>query len=151
MRLAKAIQKARHVFIIGNGGSYANAQHIANDLIACGIKAYTLEPATLTASANDFGYETVFAKWIQAVGEPGDLLIALSGSGKSQNIVNAIQAAKDKGVATWAIMGDFGAREGFCFALADHSTTWGRTMQDAEERQIYLGHRVLAWLKQNAS
>ena len=151
MRLAKAIQKAKRIYLIGNGGSAANAQHICNDLLACGIKAYTLDQATLTASANDYGYETVFARWISTVAEPGDLVIALSGSGKSQNIVNALQAAKDKGVATWAVLGDFGSREGFCYALADHSTTWGKTMQEAEERQIYLGHRVLAWLKNSSS
>ena len=148
MRLAKAIRQAKRVYVIGNGGSAANAIHIINDLLSCGIKAFTLDMATLTASANDYGYETVFARWISTVAEPGDLVIALSGSGKSQNIVNALQAAKDKSVATWAVLGDFGSREGFCYALADHSTTWGKTMQEAEERQLYLGHKVMQWLKQ---
>jgi len=59
--LRERIRKAKRVYIIGNGGSYANAQHIANDLIGCGIKAYTLDAASLTASANDFGFENVFA------------------------------------------------------------------------------------------
>lgn len=150
MKLAKAIQKAKHVYLIGNGGSYANAAHIANDLLALGIKAFTLDAATLTASANDFGYATVFARWIATVGETGDLLLALSGSGKSANIVAALQAAKEKGIATWAIMGDFGARQGPCFALADNSSTWGKTMQEAEEKQLYIGHKVMQWLKSSS-
>ena len=87
MSLADRIKRANAVYIIGNGGSYANAVHICNDLISVGIRAFTLDPATLTASANDFGYETVFSRWIAAVGERGDLLIALSGSGNSKNII----------------------------------------------------------------
>ena len=83
MSLVERIRKAKKVLIIGNGGSYANAIHIANDLLSVGIPAFTLDPATLTASANDYGYETVFERWINVVGSKKDLLIALSGSGKS--------------------------------------------------------------------
>ena len=64
----------------------------------CGIKAYTLDPATLTASANDYGFETVFSRWLEVVGEPNDLLIALSGSGKSANILWAIKLAQEIGM-----------------------------------------------------
>ena len=85
MELADRIRKANRVYIIGNGGSYANAGHICNDLIACGVKAYTLDPATLTAFANDHGWYKAFERWLNVVGEKGDLLIALSGSGKSPN------------------------------------------------------------------
>ena len=81
MKLAEAVRNARRVYLIGNGGSYANAVHVANDLLSVGVRAYTLDPASLTASANDFGYETVFSRWISVVGEKGDLLVALSGSG----------------------------------------------------------------------
>ena len=81
--LYSAVRRAKRVYLIGNGGSYANAAHIANDLLAAGVRAYTLDPASLTASANDYGYESVFERWIDTVGEAGDLLIGLSGSGKS--------------------------------------------------------------------
>lgn len=129
--LIEAVRKAKRVYIIGNGGSYANAAHICNDLLACGVRAYTLDPASLTASANDCGYETVFARWVDVVGEPGDLLLALSGSGKSANILNGIAAARSKGME--AIL------------LSDYLKT--RDMQQSEEDQIFLGHEVMRALR----
>ena len=130
MTLTERIRAAGNVYIVGNGGSYANAMHIANDLIACGIKAYTLDPATLTASANDHGYEFIFSRWLMTVGEPGDLLIALSGSGKSPNILNAIEAARIIGMDIERV---FGAPK--------------LGMQDAEEAQIRLGHDLMRALR----
>lgn len=140
MKLAEAIKKAKRVYICGNGGSAANASHIANDLLLCGIKAHALtDVATLTALGNDFGYEHVFAKQIRVYGEPGDLLICLSGSGKSQNIVNALDAAKDIGMASWTLTGAY--HDGFPVKeLSDHCTQFGSDMQDAEQRQVYQGH-----------
>lgn len=131
MELADRIREARRVYIIGNGGSYANAIHVCNDLLFCGIKAFTLDAATLTASANDYGYETVFERWVNVVGERGDLLIALSGSGRSPNILRACEAAKSKGMTVWE---EFGERQGF-------------DMQASEERQIWLGHEVMRELR----
>lgn len=130
--IADQIAAAKHVFIIGNGGSYSNAGHICNDLLAAGIKAYILDPATLTASANDYGYETVFARWLSVVGEPGDLLIAMSGSGKSPNILNAIEVAIAKEMVVAKIFGN----------------ERGEGMQEAEEAQINIGHRIAAQLRQ---
>jgi len=86
-----------------------------------------MDPATLTAFANDHGYEEAFARWIHIVGEPMDLLIALSGSGKSKNILNAIQTAKAIGMDVWE---EFGSAQGL-------------GMQDAEERQLKIGHEFL--------
>lgn len=128
--LLASIKSAKRVYIVGNGGSYANAVHICNDLLMCGVKAFTLDPSSLTASANDHGYETVFSRWIDVVGEPGDLLIALSGSGKSPNILNAISLAEEKGLLVERI---FGAPK--------------FDMQSAEEHQIWLGHEVMRELK----
>lgn len=127
--LAKSIVAAKRVYIIGNGGSYANAAHIANDLLACGIRTYTMDAATLTAFANDHGWYRAFARWLHVVGESGDLLIALSGSGKSPNILTAIEEAENLGMAVQRI---FGAPE------------FG--MQEAEEKQIGIGHEVRQWL-----
>lgn len=129
--LARRIRAAKRVYLIGNGGSYANACHIANDLLACGIKAYTLDCSTLTASANDFGYESVFARWLKTVGEPGDLLIALSGSGKSANILSAILAASAIGMDVELV--------------TDYLRT--RDMQQSEEDQIVLGHKLMKELR----
>lgn len=113
--------------MIGNGGSYANAVHIANDLLGCGIRAYTLDPAFLTASANDHGYETVFSRWIEVVGEPGDLLIALSGSGRSPNILRAISTAHAKGMETRLVTNYLKELD----------------MQQSEEEQLVMGHGVM--------
>ena len=131
MELFDKVLNAKRIYLIGNGGSYANALHIANDLLLCNIRAFTLDPATLTASANDYEYSTIFARWISAVGEPGDLLIALSGSGKSPNILKAVQVAKDIGML---VHEEYGAAQGF-------------DMQASEERQIWLGHELMRKLK----
>ena len=131
MELLAKIKAAKRVYIIGNGGSYANAVHICNDLLACGVRAYTLDPATLTASANDYGYEWVFSRWINIVGEEGDLLIALSGSGKSPNILAALDMAKMCGMQEHRI---FGAQQGL-------------DMQDSEEQQLEIGHEIMRALK----
>ena len=130
-RILERVKAAKRVYLIGNGGSFANAAHIANDLLACGVKAYTLDAASLTACANDFGYEEVFARWIRVVGERGDLLIALSGSGKSPNIHAAIEAALDIGMQAELV--------------TDHLKTMD--MQASEEAQIHLGHDLWRALK----
>jgi D-sedoheptulose 7-phosphate isomerase len=135
LELLEKIRKARHVFIIGNGGSYANAQHVQNDLLSVGIQAFTLDPATLTAFANDFGYENVFSRWLETVGTEGDLLIALSGSGRSKNILNAIDTADRKGMDIWR---EFGSAKGL-------------DMQASEEDQIRLGHDLMRALRDPSS
>ena len=152
MRLAKAIKKAKRVYICGNGGSAANALHIANDLISCGIKAQALtgDVATLTAVANDFRYEEVFSRQLDVLAESGDLLVALSGSGRSANILGGIESARRRGAKTFAIVGEFNVD---CPAavLADDCIRWGKDMQDAEEKQLYLGHKALRWLRNSSS
>ena len=129
--LVSKIRRAKKVLIIGNGGSYANAIHIANDLISVGIKAFTVDPATLTAAANDHGWYQGFVRWIKTVGERGDLLIALSGSGKSPNILMACEEAERIGME---VHREFGAAQGF-------------DMQASEERQIWLGHELMRVFK----
>ena len=146
MELANAIKRAKRVYLIGNGGSYANAMHIANDLIACGIKAYTLDPASLTASANDHGYETVFSRWISTVGEKGDLLIVLSGSGNSKNLVNAVKTARKKKIAIYAILGSQESKVGRLLK-EEEIEGGGMNMQGAEEYQLEIGHNVMQQLK----
>ena len=132
-KLVNAIRKAKRVYLIGNGGSASNAEHIRNDLTACGVRAFTIDMATLTATANDNGYEYVFSKWLRVVGEEGDLLIALSGSGTSPNILKACDAAEVIGMA---IHREFGAAQGL-------------DMQQAENRQLELGHELMRALRAN--
>ena len=142
MTLLELVKNHKRCYIIGNGGSYANAVHICNDFLAVGIKAYTLDPATLTASANDYGYETVFERWIKVVGERGDLLIALSGSGQSKNIIRAIKAAKKKNMTTFALLGDFGKEPILAKQVTHYHERYGKNMQVAEVFQLVIGHQV---------
>ena len=147
MKLAKAIKKAKRVYLCGNGGSAANAIHMANDLVACGVKAYALtgDIATITATANDISYGAAFAVQLKVYAEPGDLVLALSGSGNSPNILQALQVAKDRGAEAWAIVGAY--QDTAAEHIADHCMKWGKDMQDAEEKQLYLGHKAMRWLK----
>jgi len=111
-KLVELVAHANHVYLCGNGGSAANAIHIANDLVSTGIKAYplTADIATLTAIANDFDYTDIFSRQLQVFGVSGDLLIALSGSGRSRNILRAIRTAKLQKMKTVAIFGTFKKR-----------------------------------------
>jgi D-sedoheptulose 7-phosphate isomerase len=133
VELAEKVKRAKRVFLIGNGGSYANAAHIANDLLSVGVPAFTLDAATLTASANDYGYETVFARWIETVGSEGDLLVALSGSGTSKNIVDAIATARSKGMEAVLITNYLREKD----------------MQASEEDQLVVGHELMRCLRPN--
>lgn len=144
--LITAIRGSRRVFLCGNGGSAANAIHIANDLVACGVSAFplTADVATVTAIANDFGYEHVFARQLLAHGEKGDLLIVLSGSGNSPNVLAALRAAEELGMDTWAIIGEQG---GAASTLARGTILCGEDMQAAEEAQIEIGHGLMRALR----
>ena len=129
--LLDMIRMAERVYVIWNGGSYANASHLCNDLLSSGVKAFTLDSACLSAWANDYGWEVVFSRWLAVVGEPGDLLIALSGSGKSPNILNAVAEAERIGMMVYKCFGN----------------ERGEDMQTAEEQQLVLGHMVSGCLQ----
>lgn len=98
--LIKKIKEARFVFVCGNGGSSATAEHLANDLFSCGIKAICLNSnvSIMTMIANDFGYDWVFSKQLEVLADENDLLITISCSGTSRNVVNALTEAYDIGM-----------------------------------------------------
>ncbi|MCK4549265.1 MAG: SIS domain-containing protein [Candidatus Krumholzibacteria bacterium] len=112
--MAHAIESGKIVLTCGNGGSAADAQHIAGELVGrfrrkklSGYKAFALttNSSVVTAIANDFGYDDVFSKQIEAIGSPGDVLLALSTSGNSANAVEAISMASKLGMKTFAFTG----------------------------------------------
>jgi len=130
--LVGAKESGAHVYLIGNGGSAANAMHIANDLFAAGVRAHALtDVATLTAVANDYGYLRVFEQQVKVFGETDDILIALSGSGRSPNILMAIDAAEQIGMQV--------------FTVTEYLKDM--TMQQSEESQVALGHRLMLALR----
>ena len=104
----------KQIFIIGNGGSAATASHFANDLLKATVAqdkprlkaiALTDNIPVMLAYANDCGYETIFAQQLDALAGPGDLLIAISGSGRSPNVLKALDLARSRGLTTIGFTG----------------------------------------------
>ena len=154
--MLKCWREKRRVFFCGNGGSAGNAIHLANDFLygiakktggGLRVAALSSNPAVITCLANDVGYEHIFSEQLAVQGEPGDLLIVLSGSGNSPNIVQVLQQAKSMGVKSYAILGYSGGR---CKELADESIHFPiNDMQIAEDMQLIVGHMLMQWLYQN--
>lgn len=117
-RMAACLQAGGKVMACGNGGSAADSQHFAAELLNRFEKerpplaaiALTTDTSTLTSIANDYRYEDVFAKQVQALGRGGDVLLAISTSGNSPNVIAAIHAAHARGVAVVALTGKEGGR-----------------------------------------
>lgn len=111
--LARHLAGGGRLLVAGNGGSAAEAQHLAAELVGklrddrMPLSAIALTPdsAAVTAISNDYGYDEVFARQVRAHGRPGDVLLVLSTSGRSPNLLAAVAAAKDCGLRTWAMLG----------------------------------------------
>ena len=115
--MAQALTTGHKVLACGNGGSLCDAMHFCEELtgrfrhdrrplpaIAC------IDPGHITCTANDYGYDHVFSRWVQALGNPGDILVALSTSGNSPNVIRAVEAATSRGLTTVALLGKDGGR-----------------------------------------
>lgn len=142
-----AIKKAKHVFVIGNGGSYANAAHIVNDLVSVGVRAFPCDPATLTAFANDYGYDKALGRWLGTVAEHDDVLVALSGSGNSKNISYACRIAKNHYMTIIGITGAYEPHPKLA-QQAHLVIRRGKDMQAAEEYQLVWGHSIMRALRE---
>lgn len=151
----------RRVFICGNGGSAGNAIHIANDFtygidpdgLALDIEALSSNPAVITCLANDIGYENIFAHQLKVKARKDDILIVLSGSGNSENIVRALKHARLKGMYSCSILGFDGGKAKSLSNNAIHIPL--NDMQIAEDIQIVIGHMLMkdlhARIKQHQS
>lgn len=149
-------QDGHRVFLCGNGGSAGNAIHLANDFLygiarrnggGMRVMALSANSAVMTCLANDLGYEHVFSEQLAVQAQEGDLLIALSGSGNSPNIVRAIEQARAMGVKSYAVLGFTGGR---CKQLADVPIHFPvDDMQIAEDMQMIVGHMLMQWLYSN--
>ncbi len=115
-----AFSAGHKVLVFGNGGSAADAQHMAAELVGrfqrdrAGLAAIALtaDTSTLTSVANDYGFENVFVRQVEALGRPGDVALGISTSGDSPNVVKALEAAKKKGLTTIALTGRDGGAAG---------------------------------------
>jgi D-sedoheptulose 7-phosphate isomerase len=120
-----ALRAGNKLLIIGNGGSAADAQHIAAEIVgrykqdrpAYAAMALTTDTSALTAVANDYGFEQVFARQVDGLGQRGDVLLALSTSGRSPNILAALRVARERGLVTVGFTGSKGEAIG---AFCDH-------------------------------
>ena len=120
-----ALRSGNKLLIAGNGGSAADAQHIAAEIVgrykqdrpAWAAIALTTDSSALTAIANDYGFEQVFARQVEGVGQRGDVLLALSTSGRSPNILAALRTARERGLVTIGFTGSQGEALG---AYCDH-------------------------------
>lgn len=123
--LIDAIEQSHRIYLVGNGGSAADAQHIAAELVgrfkqnrrALPAVALTTDTSNLLAIGNDFGFESTFARQVQALVRAGDVLWALSTSGTSPNVVNAVQAARERDAVVIVFTGRTG---GDLKGLSDH-------------------------------
>jgi len=143
----------RQVFLVGNGGSGGNANHLANDFLyplsktpGSGLKVHSLSsnPAIITCLANDEGYERIFSMQLAVLAREDDVLIVMSGSGNSPNILAALEEAKAIGMTSYALLGFSGGK---AKALADVPIHFRvDDMQIAEDAQMIVGHMLLQWL-----
>lgn len=123
--IVSALRSGNKILLIGNGGSAADAQHIAAEIVgrykqdrpAYAAMALTTDTSALTAIANDYGFEQVFARQVEGLGTRGDVLLALSTSGRSSNILAALRSARERGLVTIGFTGSKGEALG---ALCDH-------------------------------
>ena len=141
--IKKCWHDKKNVFICGNGGSCGNAVHIANDLMypitkkkGDGVRSYALgaNVSTLTCLANDEGYENIFSYELSVHGNDGDILIVLSGSGNSSNVLKVLSQAKAMNITSYAMLGFDGGK---ALSLADHVIHFKvDDMQVAEDMQM---------------
>lgn len=115
-RLAECLQAGGRVLAFGNGGSAADAQHLAGELVgrylrdrpALSALALTTDPSVITAVANDLGYDSIFRRQVEAHGRRGDVAVGISTSGRSPNVVQALDAARERGLVTVGLTGGGG-------------------------------------------
>ncbi len=152
--LERAHAARKRVLVVGNGGSAATASHMANDLVwglahvgKLGLRASSLSDnvPVVTAIANDRGYQDVFAVQIETHADPGDVLIAVSGSGNSANVLRAVDAAKAKGMTTIGFLGMEGGklRRMVDVAVVVPSNDYG----PIEDVHMMLDHLITAYLR----
>jgi D-sedoheptulose 7-phosphate isomerase len=149
---SQALTSGKKILFAGNGGSAADAQHIAAELVGrfekerasmAGI-ALTTDTSALTAIANDYGYDKVFSRQLEGLGQQGDVFVGISTSGNSANIISAVEAAKNKGIKTITLCGNGGK-------LADLSDINIAVPESRtaiiQESHIMIGHMLCALIE----
>lgn len=157
-QVTKALRAGNKVLLAGNGGSAADAQHIAGEFVSRfnfdrpGLAAFalTVDTSVMTAIGNDYGYEKLFARQLEAVGRPGDIFWAYSTSGRSPNILRALEVAKERGMFRVGFTGNHSegtgemrARTDLCIEIPSTSTP------KIQEGHLVCGHIVCGIVEEN--
>ena len=152
--IVNAYKLGKKVLTAGNGGSAGDAQHIAGELVSkvfldrTGLAAFSLatDTSVLTAISNDYGYENVFSRQIQANAKEGDVFIGISTSGNSKNIISALQEAKNRGVITVGLAGIKECEmDKYCDYIIHVPSDSTPTIQ---ESHIMIGHIICALVEE---
>jgi D-sedoheptulose 7-phosphate isomerase len=150
--LFNSIEKRQQVYLCGNGGSAGNAGHLANDFLygiapngnSLNIEALSANSSVLTCLGNDMGYEHIFSHQLQVKANSGDVLIVLSGSGNSPNIIKALEIGNKLDMQTFAILGFQGGK---AKDVAQHVIHFEiDDMQISEDLQLIVGHMLMKHL-----
>ncbi len=155
-RFTRVIREGGKILFCGNGGSAADAQHLAAELVvrlrgefnrpAIAALALTTDSSILTAGGNDLGFETIFARQVEALGQPEDLLVAISTSGNSPNVLKAVQVAQQKGIFVIGLTGGTG---GALAKAADFTLIVPSSVTaHIQESHITIGHIVCQLLEE---
>jgi len=152
-KLKVLISEGHSLYICGNGGSAGNAQHLANDFLygvspnkgnAIRVEALSANASVITCLGNDIGYDQIFSRQLEVKGNKGDILLVLTGSGNSGNIINAITSAKSLGMYTTGILGYAGGKAKELLDLPIHFSI--NDMQISEDMQLVVGHMIMRLL-----
>ncbi len=152
-RMTEAIRSGHKILWCGNGGSAADSQHLAAEIVGRFRRerrgwpsiALTTDTSILTAVGNDYGYEAIFARQVEALCEPGDVLVGLTTSGNSPNVCSALQCARARGAFTVGFTGEGGGR---LAALADACLQVpSRETARVQECHILFGHMLCDWVE----
>jgi D-sedoheptulose 7-phosphate isomerase len=150
-KLSQVLKDGGKALFCGNGGSAADSQHLATELVvrlsdkinrrALPAFALTTNSSIITACANDYGFDQIFSRQVEALGKPGDILFAISTSGNSTNVIKAVEAAKIMGVAT---VGFLGCGGGKLAGIVDYALTIPSSdTQRVQECHIAIGHIII--------
>ena len=149
----EALENGRKIMFCGNGGSAADSQHLAAELVSrlnfdrpgLAALALTTDSSILTAIGNDYGYERVFARQVEAIADKGDVLVAISTSGRSRNIIEALKTAASRGVIRIGLTGRDGRdMTGLCDQVINIPTS---ETQKIQEGSIIFGHIFCALIE----
>lgn len=149
-----ALKKGKKILLAGNGGSSADAQHMAGEFVsrfmfdrsALAAIALTTDTSILTAIGNDYGFENIFSRQIEAIGHEGDIFIAYSTSGKSKNILMALNQAKNKRLISIGMTGNQG---GAFKDLCDHTIEIPSSeTPHIQEGHLMVGHTICALIEE---